>query len=104
MIPFFFKKEIDDEYIQENFKRLTQYLKDEALLRCNFKFLQIKISQPENRIKYPHQLDFIPKDIIIVHNLNNAVVTFHYADFDKSNLIFDVSASTELRLLVGRFE
>jgi hypothetical protein len=102
--PYLFKKEIGDQFAQENFKRLGDYAENNPLFRCRFEFLTIEIPGAVTNFKFPHQLDFLPKDIIIMHNYNNVSVTFNYSKFDLKNLDITASEKTTLRCLVGRFE
>ena len=102
--PHLFKKEIEDEFAQENFKRLTDYANKYPLFRCNFQFLEIQISKAVTNFKYPHNLGFQPLDVIIMHNKNNVSVTLNYSKFDATNLDITTSGATTLRCLVGRYQ
>lgn len=97
------KKEIIDLYIQENFKRISDFIVGQAIMRCGFRFLEIDIKN-SGSIRYPHQLDFVPKDVIIIHNEKNAAITINFSKFDREFLDFTASSPTKIRVLVGRFE
>lgn len=103
MILSLFKKEVVDPFVQENFKRIYDFIVGQAVLRCGFRFLEIDVKSA-GEIKHPHRLDFVPKDVIIVHNEKNASITINYSSFDRDYLYFNVSVPTKIRLLVGRFE
>ena len=101
--PYLFRKEIEDEFAQENFKRLGDFFTDDPILRSNFKFITVTLASAVTDFKYPHLLNFTPMDVILLHNLANATVTFNYSKFDSTNINFTTSAGTTLRLLVGRY-
>jgi len=101
--PYLFKKEIEDEFAQENFKRLSDYSEKYPLFRCNFQFLQIEIPKAVTNFKYQHNLGFQPLDVIIMHNKNNVSVTLNYTKFDATNIDITASGATTLRCLVGRY-
>lgn len=102
--PYLFRKEIEDEFAQENFKRLMDYANKFPLFRCNFQFLEIQIPKAVTNFKYPHSLGFQPLDVIIMHNKNNVSVTLNYSKFDATNLDITASGATTLRCLVGRYQ
>lgn len=102
--PVLLKKEIEDLYTQENFKRLGEYYLQDALTRCKFEFLTLTTTGSVTNFKLVHKLGYVPKDVILMHNLNNATVTFSYASFDSTSITLTVSAATTLRMLVGRYD
>jgi hypothetical protein len=101
--PKLFVKEIKDEFVQENFKRVEDYYRKDPLDRSNFEFLEVNIPSAVTASAFPHFLGYMPKDVILMHNLNNASVTFHYSLFDKTNLYITSSGITTLRMLIGRY-
>jgi len=104
MFPFLLRKEVEDEFSQENFKRIQDYFIAQALDRCNFQFLEIPVTGVVTNKKFRHRLGFVPKDIILMHNLNNQSVTWNYSLFSSTELDFDCAGSTILRILAGRYE
>lgn len=104
MFPFLLRKEVEDEFAQENFLRIQDYFKSLAIDRCNFQFLEIPVVGAVTNHKFRHRLGFIPKDILVMHNLNNQTVTWNYSLFSSIELDFDCAGTTLLRILVGRYE
>lgn len=102
--PILLRKEIEDQYIQENFKRIMDYGAQNPLDRANFKFFSIEFLKAETNFKYKHNLGFTPLDVIIMHNSNNVNVTLNYSSFDSNDLNITVSGATTLRCLVGRYQ
>lgn len=101
--PFLFRKEIEDEYAQENFRRIGDFYASDPFTRSNFEFITITTSGAVTNYKFPHRLGFQPLDVIMTHNLNNVTVTFNYSKFDSVNLDITTSGATTLRLFVGRY-
>lgn len=102
--PFLFRKEIEDQYIQENFNRIGEFFKLWPLTRSGFVFREYAIDGALTDQPIPHRLSYIPKDIIITHNLNNVAVDFDYLAFDKENIVISTSGPTTLRMFLGRYE
>jgi hypothetical protein len=102
--PKFLLKEIEDEYTQENFLRIADYFADDPLTRSGFEFLEITLSTAVTDFQHPHRLGYVPKDIILMHNLTNTVTTFNYSKFTETMIFITTAAATTLRLLVGRYE
>jgi hypothetical protein len=109
--PRLLRQEIEDQYVQENFKRIMDYGNANPLDRANFQFFSIEIPEipvtipPSTsvNIKYRHGLGFTPLDVIIMHNSNNAAITLNYSKFDSNELDINASGATLLRCLVGRY-
>lgn len=102
--PNILTKEIDDTYSQENFKRIGDHFAKDAVTKCGFEFLTVTFAGSVTNFNLTHHLGYVPKDVILMHNLNNATVTFTYSAFTSSAIIVTVSAATTLRMLVGRYE
>jgi hypothetical protein len=101
--PRLLRQEIEDQYVQENFKRLMDYGNANPLDRANFQFFSIDIPSAVTNFKYRHGLGFTPLDVIIMHNSNNAAITLNYSKFDSNELDINASGATLLRCLVGRY-
>lgn len=101
--PKMVRVQIDDIYVQENFKRLADYGRNDAVIRSNFQFLSVEVPAASN-FRPPHHLSFVPLDVILLHNSTNATVVFNYSLFDDKNIDITSSGPTTLRLLLGRYQ
>ncbi len=101
--PRLLRQEIQDLYVQENFKRIMDYGNANPLDRSSFSFLSIEIPGAVTNFKFKHNLGFVPLDVIIMHNSNNAAITLNYSKFDSNDLDITASGATQLRCLVGRY-
>lgn len=104
IFPVLLKKEIEDIYTQENFKRLGEYFRIDPVTRCRFEFLETVIPGSVTNMQVFHRLGYVPKDVILLHNSTNATVTFGYSLFTDEAVYVTSSAATTLRFLVGRYE
>jgi len=102
--PSLLRKEVQDQYILENFVRIQNYFKDSPLERLGFAFYRLSFIGAVTNFKFPHGLSFIPTDIIITKNSNNVAVTLNWSLFDATNIDLTVAGATDLRLLIGRYE
>lgn len=104
--PKMVRVQVDDPYVQENFKRLGDFARSDAITRSNFQFLSIDVPGPGAKTNFrpPHHLNFRPLDVLLLSNSTNATVAFNYNLFDDTYLDINSSGPTTLRLLVGRYE
>lgn len=105
MFPKLFRKEIVDQWIQENFRLMQQFFVDDAVSRCLFEFLEFEVPGVIANFKYPHSLGYQPKDVILMHNSENAGIVFNYNKFNASSIDLTSTGpgATTLRLLLGRY-
>lgn len=99
-----FQKEIDDEHIQENFRRLQYGLNDLALLKGQFKFFKFSFDTAAASKRIPHNLGFAPKDVLQTSVTNGASVTWEYDSFDRDYIYITTSAACDVRAFIGRYE
>lgn len=102
MFPFLLRKEVKDEFAQENFVRIADYFAADGYVQGGFKFLEIVVDAAVTGFAAPHFLTYVPKDIVVTQNLNNVTLTWDYASFDATNVYFTTSGATTIRLLIGR--
>jgi hypothetical protein len=99
-----FRKEIEGEFEQENFKRLQDNINASPFEKGQFKFFEISVNGAVTNYKHKHNLSFVPKDIITLHVSPAVTLTWNYANFDRTNLDFTTSGATTIRAFVGRYE
>jgi len=102
--PKLLRTQVDDPYVQENFKRLGDFARQDAIIGCNFQFLSLTVPAAGVNQKLEHNLNFKPLDVIILSNSTNATVVLNYSLFDETFINLNSSGPTVLRLLLGRYE
>lgn len=100
MISLIFKN-IEDPYILENFQRLSNFLNSDVMLMGNFKFYTLTFTGAVTNYRFKHNLDFVPKDLILTSITGSATVTINYDLFTKDYIDITTSGGTTIRFLVG---
>ena len=105
---FLFRREIEDQHIQTNFERIQTYLNEDTLGKGVFKFFEIFLEDKSGAypatLKYAHNLNYVPKDVILTNVSSGVTVTFNYDSFDNTNLDITISGATTIRAFIGRYE
>jgi hypothetical protein len=101
--PFLFTKEIADPFVQGNFSRLSAFFKADPITKCELSFFEITETGAVTDKDFPHNLGYEPKDIILLHNLNNVALTWVYTAFNATNIRYTLGGATTLRFLLGRY-
>lgn len=95
--------EMKDQYVQENFIRLQDFLKTTGLLSSDFGFFSITVPSALTNFRFAHNLGFRPLDIIQT-SVIGGTVTWNYASFDDEFLDLTTSAALTVRGFAGRFD
>lgn len=93
----------DDPYIRDNFKRLQDSIESEPLLKSDFKFFEIAVNAASVAKAYPHNLGYLPLDVILTRVSGGATVTFLYDRFTSDNIYFTTSAACTFRCFIGTY-
>jgi hypothetical protein len=97
-------KEVENEYSQENFKRLQDFINGQPLMKGIFKFFEITYPAAASFEGFTHGLGFQPKDVIMTSVTGGATVTWHYENFDSEKVYITTSTGTTIRVFIGRYE
>lgn len=97
-------EEIPDENIRQSLQWLFDYLTTEVLLLSEFKHFEIEFNKAETELLFPHNLAFLPKDIIVTSLTGGNTVSFVYEKFTNKNLVITTSGPCVVRFLAGRYE
>lgn len=103
------QKEVSDEVAQENFRRLESYLREDPLGKGEFKFLTATLQSQANPPAYPatvsvpHDLGFVPKDVIQTSVIGLGTLSWNYANFTKTHLSATISNSVTFRGFFGSY-
>lgn len=98
--------EVSDEISRENFFRINNYVREDNLRKSRFRFFEFSVLSAVTNLKIPHKLTFTPLDVISlsVRNSDATIVTWHYDDFDKTNVVVSTSGPCTVRIYLGRYE
>lgn len=95
--------EMKDQYVQENFIRLQDFIKTAELLSSNFSFFSIPVTGAVTNFRFAHNLGFRPLDIIQT-SVIGGTVTWNYDLFTDEFLDLTTSATLTVRGFAGRFD
>lgn len=97
-------KEIEDQYTRENFERIKRKVEAEQILQGDFRFFEIDITETGKKVAIKHNLNFIPKDIIILSKHGDHNLYFNYQDFDSQNIYITSPSPCRVRFLAGSYK
>ena len=99
-----FLDEISDKFIQDNFKSIVQYVREEPFRKGQFRFVEISCVAGTN--KFAHNLNFQPADVILlsIRKSDAAVVRFLYDQFTRDHIFLTVNAPCTVRAYIGSYK
>ena len=108
MIEFVLER-IADPYVREVVQRIREEFKNQALLRGQWRFVEISFTDDITGFLYPHRMGFRPTDIIQTSKTGTGDITYEYSLFDSTNLNIttdntDSADPLTVRFFVGRYE
>ncbi len=100
-------REIDDPFLKENFRKIQDYSRIQPFLNGDFQLFEITIDGDETNLKYRHNLNFVPTDIIQTFQKGAGTWVWNYDSFDGTNLDITTSGTSgtiTIRAFIGRFD
>ncbi len=99
--------QIEDPYIQENFKGLGDLFRANPFLKGEWRFLTFTIATAGTGLQVAHNLPFTPRDVILTSVIGGTII-FNYSSFDDKFINIDAtvaSATTPMavRVLIGKY-
>lgn len=95
-------KEINDTYVQSNFKNLRDYFQKQNQL-LNFNFVEFNFPAAVTNQKIAHGLALIPQDVIITRISGAGSIILNWSLFDANNLDITSTDACRIRLFVGSY-
>lgn len=103
-IPRFIFKDIPDEYLRENFKRLNNFMQDFPLFRGDWKFFTLTFTAAVTNGKVQHGLGFRPLDVIQTSKTGAGSITFNFDKFTADSLDVTTTGACVVRCFVGAYK
>lgn len=97
--------QIEDPYVQQNMKAISDIFSNNPFLKGQWRFITFDVTTTGTNIKLAHNFNFTPSDVIVT-SVINGTITFKYASFDKDFLVFDATVTTApmtVRAMIGRY-
>lgn len=102
MKPLLLEK-IPDTYARENFQRIQDGLREQALLKGKWAFFELVFTAAVTNLKYPHHLGFMPKDILQTSLTGSGSLVWNYSSFDTVNLDITTTGPCTVRAFIGTY-
>lgn len=97
--------QIEDPYIQQNFKTFGEIFNGSPYLKGQWRFIEFQVIRTGTNVPFEHKLTFVPTDVIVT-SVVNGTITFKYANFNSTYIVFDATVSTSpmtVRAFIGRY-
>ncbi len=98
-----FSENIDDQNVQDNFRKLKEFLVTETPW-LGFRFFEVEFKVATAFFDFKHNLESQPQDAIITSVTNGATASFKYDSFTKDTVRLSVTDKCVVRFLAGSFK
>lgn len=95
--------QVTDFGVRENLTQIEEEFNQLMMLPGQWKHFEITFLSAVTNFKYPHGLSFVPKDVIQTSTTGTGVVTWKYANFDRSNLVISTTGPCVVRAFIGTY-
>lgn len=95
-------EEVKDPVARENFQKLENEFGSNPIHKGTWRFVEMTFTDSVANYKFPHGLNFVPKDVIPTSVIGAGDITFHYDDFDRTNIQVTTTGACVVRALVGK--
>lgn len=92
-IPRLAITEIEDDTIRKNFENIVEFFRQESPL-LGFKHFELTLDTNVTDANFQHNLGFTPTDVFITFQ-SGGNITFNYANFDGTNIVYTASGITD---------
>ena len=96
-------EDIQDPRVRESIQWMYEYLIAEPLLVGKFEFFETTTIGAVTALKIPHNLGFLPKDIIVTSQIGGTA-TFIYQSFTTQYIVLTTTAAMTVRFFGGTYE
>lgn len=94
---------VQDPAARQALRWLQDYLQiGVPLLSGDFRVFELEFNAAVTALAIPHNLPFIPTDIIQTYVTNSATVTWLYEQFTTTNFVITTSGACKVRFLAGK--
>jgi hypothetical protein len=97
-------KGVEDEVLREFLYKLMLDLQSEPIIRGEWKFFEIEFKQAVTNYKFPHQLKFVPRDVIQTQHSGVGLFVWNYDQFDNKYLDITTTGACKIRAFVGQYK
>lgn len=97
--------QIEDIYVQQNMKALSDIFNTNPFLKGQWRFITFEVKATGTGQKLAHNLPFTPADMLVT-SVINGTLTVKYANFDDTFIVFDATVTTApmtVRAFIGTY-
>lgn len=97
--------QIDDPYIQQNFKTFGEIFNGSPFLKGQWRYIEFEIKTTKTGVKLEHNLPFVPADVLVTSTINGTL-NLKYDQFDDTFIVFDATVTTtpmKVRAFIGKY-
>ncbi len=103
-LPDLILKNIKDQYVRENFKRINLFYQTFSLFKAGWQFFEITNADAYTNKKIPHGLGYKPLDVLQTSTIGTGVLTFNFDKFDDKNLDITTTGACTVRCFIGTYK
>lgn len=93
---------IEDLVTKQNFEIVRDAFATVPFLKGSFKFVEIDVPSATTYL-FKHNLNFIPKDVILLSSVGAGTVTFNYAAFNLETISLTTTGQVTIRAFIGTY-
>lgn len=95
---------IEDLNTRDSFREVEEYLQVQDILQGQWRYFEVEYSVQQNSARFRHELNFVPRDIIVTCIEGDQRISWIYPDFDLEYIYLDVSGPVRIRGFVGKYD
>jgi hypothetical protein len=88
--------------VRDALQQIKESIDGSVLEKGEWFFVEIDVTAAATDLGYSHNQRFTPKDVIQLSASNGATVTWHFDDFDSTNVYLSTTGPCTVRAYVGR--
>lgn len=94
---------IEDPITQDGFQKVQEFINDLDLLKPDFIFQTYTFTAAVTALRIRHPLGRVPRDIIQTATSNGMIVTWHFDNFTREELVVTTTGPGTVRLFLGAY-
>ncbi len=96
--------QIRDVDVRRNFEKIQGFFRALQFVQAQMRFVRIQFVAAGTNIRYPHNLGFLPKDVLQTSLVGTGSLTWNYDKFDKEFLDITVTGPCTVRAFIGAYQ
>lgn len=102
-VPDLILKDIEDQYVRENFFRIKKFFETVPFFKGEFRHFEFNFDRALTNQKISHGLGFKPTDVIQTLITGPGSLTWDYINFDDKSLVLTTTGACKVRAFIGAY-